>query len=561
MTLKDFKQKLALVFDDNPRTVVWANVFDYVIMGMILASTIAVFASTFDVSPEVAGIIDAVDLITLIFFTVEVSLRIWVIDLLEPEYSGFWGRVKYCFSFYGLIDILSTYPFYIHFFIPIPYSTLKVLRVARLFRTFRYMRSFRLLTTAMSNKSSEMFISFQFLFVITVILSFFLYFFEHEAQPDVYDNGIKSVVWAFAQYIGDPGNFAETPPISFWGRIIACIVGVLGIAIFAVPAGIIGSAFTEAIEDENKKKAIKNDINSIKNAFQKSLDSITGFYTIPHYLSICELQSKMGLKVDDIIDAVENSSELRLVNLAATQTQEEHPQDKLAVEMFMSNTSYGCCIDRGSNITIVSTSSVIDPSTGWFSFYLAKIGNFNYISRDFGVKRPFKSFFNFSSTEDVENLQDFFNDLCKLTSRKNSWTYTFLVASGAKEPKHPTHIHLGIGGQKGNETYEGFDSIVSDIESYDFWRKHMAEDMEKEFGMLTDHQRYYSTDNKNQITRHLRKKQNVNCVVVRFDWAYVSWDSRRVAIMKTFADSINKYICHKSEIVYDPDLKDKTARF
>ena len=559
--MEKFKKKLALVFDDNLKTEVWSNVFDYIIMGMILLSTLAVFISTFDISPETTKIIDIIDLVTLIFFTIEVSLRIWVNDLIDEKYSGFWGRIKYCFSFYGLIDILSTYPFYIHFFVPIPYSTLKVLRVARLFRTFRYMRSFRLLTTAMSNKSSEMFVSFQFLFIITVILSFFLYFFEHEAQPDVYDNGFKSVVWAFAQYIGDPGNFAETPPISFWGRIIACIVGVLGIAIFAVPAGLIGSGFTEAIEEDNKKKAIKNDINSIKNAFQKSLDTITRFYTIPHYLSICELQSKMGLKVDDIIDAVENSSELRLVNLAASQPQEEHPQDKLAVEMFMSNTSYGCCIDRGSNITIVSPSSVIDPSTGWFSFYLAKIGNFNYISRDFGIKRPYKSYFNFSSTDDVDNLQDFFNDLCKLTSRENSWAYAFLVASGAKEPKHPTHIHLGIGGSKGNETYEGFDSIVSDIESYDFWRKPMAEDMENQFGMLTDHQRFYSTDNANQITRHLRKQQDVNCVVVRFDWAYVSWDSRRVAIMKTFADSINKYICHKTEIDYDPDLKDRAARF
>ena len=89
----------------------------------------------------------------------------------------------------------------------------------------------------------------------------------------------------------------------------------------------------------------------------------------------------------------------------------------------------------------------------------------------------------------------------------------------------------------------------------------MAEDMENQFGMLTDHQRFYSTDNANQITRHLRKQQDVNCVVVRFDWAYVSWDSRRVAIMKTFADSINKYICHKTEIVYVPDLKDRAARF
>ena len=85
----NFKKKLALVFDDNLKTEVWSNVFDYIIMGMILLSTLAVFISTFDISPETTKIIDIIDLITLFFFTIEVSLRIWVIDLIDEKYSGF----------------------------------------------------------------------------------------------------------------------------------------------------------------------------------------------------------------------------------------------------------------------------------------------------------------------------------------------------------------------------------------------------------------------------------------------------------------------------------------
>ena len=113
--------------------------------------------------------------------------------------------------------------------------TFKVLRVARLFRIFRYIKAFNVLARAIRSKKNEMLVSLQFLCIITLMLSFILYFVEHEAQPEVYDNGWTSVIWAFAQYIGDPGGFAETPPITFWGRIIACIIGVLGIAIFAVP--------------------------------------------------------------------------------------------------------------------------------------------------------------------------------------------------------------------------------------------------------------------------------------------------------------------------------------
>ena len=88
------------------------------------------------------------------------------------------------------------------------------------------------------------------------------------------------------------------------------------------------------------------------------------------------------MKENDIFDAVDASEVFRIVNLAATQTSDDHPQDKLAVEHFVKNRPYGCCIDRGSKITIVSPSSLVDPCSGYFAYYLALIGGFNYISRE-----------------------------------------------------------------------------------------------------------------------------------------------------------------------------------
>ncbi|MBO5894420.1 MAG: ion transporter, partial [Alistipes sp.] len=218
--VEKFKKQLARVFDSDLRTKQWENYVDYAIIGLILLSTLSVFISTFEVSPLCEHILSIVDLVTVIIFTVEVSLRIWAADELDPEYKGFWGRVKYCCSFYGLVDILSTYTFYISLFVPLPYAILKSLRVLRLLRVFRYMHSFILLREAIASKSKEMLISLQFLVVVTLMLSFVLFFYEHAAQPDVYNNGLKSVLWAFAQYIGDPGGFADTPPVTFAGRLI-----------------------------------------------------------------------------------------------------------------------------------------------------------------------------------------------------------------------------------------------------------------------------------------------------------------------------------------------------
>ena len=251
--IEKIKKQLARVFDNDLRTKQWENYPDYVIIALIIISTLSVFISTFEVGPVCERVLSVIDLVTVMAFTIEVTLRIWAADALDEKYKGLWGRVKYCFTFYGMIDILSTYTFYVSLFIPLPYSAFKALRVVRLLRVFRYMHSFRLLQTAISSKAKEMWVSLQFLVIVTLMLSFVLFFYEHNAQPDVYDNGFKSVVWAFAQYIGDPGGFANTPPITFVGKLIACVIGILGIALFAVPAGLVGAGFSEAMEDEKHK--------------------------------------------------------------------------------------------------------------------------------------------------------------------------------------------------------------------------------------------------------------------------------------------------------------------
>ena len=84
------------------------------------------------------------------------------------------------------------------------------------------------------------------------------FFVENKEQPDVYNNGWKAVVWAFNQYIKDPGGLANTPPISMVGKLIAVAIGILKIAIFAVPAGLIGSGFLQAVNAEREKENLKN---------------------------------------------------------------------------------------------------------------------------------------------------------------------------------------------------------------------------------------------------------------------------------------------------------------
>lgn len=95
--IRRLKVALSGVFDDNLKTRQWENAVDYIIIGFIFLSTVQIFLSTYPAIVEKYGnVLHVIDIVTVAFFTVEVSLRIWCADLLDEKYKGFKGRVRYC---------------------------------------------------------------------------------------------------------------------------------------------------------------------------------------------------------------------------------------------------------------------------------------------------------------------------------------------------------------------------------------------------------------------------------------------------------------------------------
>lgn len=563
--IEEFKNKLVPVFDNDLRTRQWENIVDYSIIALIIISTIEVFLSTFTtVVDKYGNILHFIDILTTVIFTIEIILRIWVASEINPKYKGLKGRIKYCFSFYGFIDIISTLPFYLNFIIPLPYNALKVFRVLRLLRVFRYMKSFRLLSDAIVSKKNELLISIQFLTITTIILSFILFFAEHLAQPDIYNNGLYPMVWAFAQYIGDPGGFAENPPITFVGKVVACIVGVLGIAIFAVPAGLIGSGFMEVIEEDRKKEKDKANVEKLRRRFQLTQCRHTKFLRTPQYVSLATIQEKTLMTTEDIFDAIASSEEFRLKNLAKTRPIEERPNDKLVVEHFLLNRPYGGLIDRKSNVTIVSTSSFTEVSTGHVAYYLAKIGGFNYISKEIANKDNEEgtnvSYYNIPDNFTSECFELFISDLKELSSRPNSWVIFLLSASGGEEPVYPTQFHYIIGGNKGEVNYNDSDLTINDTASFDAMYKELAEQIKTQFDLTSDIQEYHAKIRPKNIARYIRMGDNKpNAFTIRIAWSVTCWDYRITLISKVMVEIMNKYLEPDKEKTISTELTKRVA--
>ena len=551
MGFQRIKKELARVFDDNLRTRQWQNVVDYIIIGLIVISTIEVFLSTYENIVEKYGhILKFIDWFTTIFFTIEVTLRIWTADLQDARFKGFKGRLRYCFTFYGLIDLLSTYSFYLHFFMPMPYAALKILRVFRLFRIFRYMKSFRILGDAISSKKHELTVSLAFLTILTVILSFFLYFAEHAAQPELCENGWKTMVWAFAKYLGDPGKIADYPLVTAWGNVLAIIVGVLGIAIFAVPAGLIGSGFTEVMEAERDGKALKDNAESINEFMLLKNIKREGIFWPAKNVSLGDLKLDMGLTEEEIVKSVAASKGLRIKNLSDA-ISEGPKTDMLVVNQFVVNTEYGCHIDRNSSVTIVNPIGKADNGLSFFDWHIAQLGGFNYVANEFysrqnGLDKE-KRFNFYTIAEETKNNSVFqqFIDAIISDRSENDW---IIVIAGEQVDKNITDFHFEFGGEKGETSFDFEECITHDKKLLKQLFDDFSNTLSEKAQLTTDAHQVQPKLNKDNIARYIKTRTNANVLLITVSYKLMVFKKEVYSAIYNIADVLNRNLETKKSI-------------
>ena len=228
-----------------------SKVFDNFIIILICINVISIFIETFSISADVSHVFKLIEIFSVIVFTIEYLLRVWTAPLLYPESSSLKATFKYIFSFMALIDLLAILPFYFPFFIKIDLRILRALRLIRLFRLFkmnRYTSALTTVFTVIKNKASELLSSIFVDFILMLISSVFMYTIESPVQPEVFQNGFSGLWWAVATFT--TVGYGDIYPITTAGRILSMIMAVLGIALVAVPTGIISSGFMEL----NQKK-------------------------------------------------------------------------------------------------------------------------------------------------------------------------------------------------------------------------------------------------------------------------------------------------------------------
>lgn len=218
------------------------------IMALIVLNVSTYILGTIDwVDARFGWHIFVFDVFCVAIFTGEYLLRVWSCTVDERYAGPVRGRLRFMTSPYALIDLLAIVPFYLPIVIG-DHGAARMLRVFRLFRLLkitRYSQSTSLITNVFRRKSRELAITSLVMGIWLVFVSTLMYYVERGAQPEVFSSIPASIYWAIITLT--TVGYGDVVPVTTAGRALGALIALLGIAIFALPAGIFASGFAEEI--------------------------------------------------------------------------------------------------------------------------------------------------------------------------------------------------------------------------------------------------------------------------------------------------------------------------
>jgi voltage-gated potassium channel len=212
---------------------------------ILLAVAAAAASGTFDTLPDLGSATRvatrAAGAGAAAVFVLEYLLRFWVAAEQDPGGRPARARRAYALSFLGIVDLLVALPAALSLAGLVGGIVGDLAGLLALVKLARYMRGLPLVAAVFHNESRSLLAALTTLLVLLVLVSGVMYVLERDAQPTVFTSIPKTMWWGIVT-IASVG-YGDMTPVTPLGRIFGGIVIMLGIAVFAVPAGILATGF------------------------------------------------------------------------------------------------------------------------------------------------------------------------------------------------------------------------------------------------------------------------------------------------------------------------------
>jgi len=189
----------------------------------------------------------AIEAVSLVVFTIEYLLRIWI----APEHAPYhhlpaWrARLRFMVSAEGVVDLLAVLPFWLAIFFQADLRFLTVFRFIRFLKLARHSAAMRSLLNAIYSERRALLGGIVILVGTMMITASIMHLAEKDAQPDKFGTIPDAMWWAIVT-LGTVG-YGDVVPVTQFGKLVAGVTILFGLMMVALPVGIISTAFANEI--------------------------------------------------------------------------------------------------------------------------------------------------------------------------------------------------------------------------------------------------------------------------------------------------------------------------
>jgi voltage-gated potassium channel len=251
---RTFRQKVYSLLNATPTSGRLHSQLDLILVIFIILSVFSVMLETVpSIQVPLAYQFRLFDDISVAVFTIEFILRLYSAPEANPEQPAMSQRAGWFTKPTSLVDFIAIAPWYITLLTggSLDLRFVRILRVLRVLKLTRYNTAMKTFSDVMQREQRAFFAAMFVTFLITILAGAIVYEFEHAVQPEKFDTMPRAMYWAVITLASV--GYGDISPITPIGQAFTMLLALLGIGIVALPAGILGSAFSDQLHRQREE--------------------------------------------------------------------------------------------------------------------------------------------------------------------------------------------------------------------------------------------------------------------------------------------------------------------